>query len=179
MDVYETIESILDANNGQIAGRTAIQKLVYLTKRVVPALDVPPYKPHYYGPYSPGVSMAVVKLVSYAFMDENRVPAYDYETYMYRLTNDGKKMVELTKRERPSTFKKIRQVVLTCKDFCDLRPTPLSYASKVFFTLEHLPKNRRSRELQSAVENAERLGWDISSEDVEVGKQLLQKLKLV
>jgi hypothetical protein len=60
-----------------------------------------------------------------------------------------------------------------------LRPTPLSYASKVYFTLEDLPKVQRREELENAVEKAKLLGWDISPHDVEVGKQLLQKLALV
>jgi len=50
MDVYDTIYSILDANDGKIRGRTALQKIVYLSSRKIPELDVPPYAAHYYGP---------------------------------------------------------------------------------------------------------------------------------
>jgi hypothetical protein len=179
MDVYETIECILDANNGEVTGRTAVQKLVYLSKCVISELEIPPYKPHYYGPYSSAVSIALEKLVSYSFIDERRVPAYLYESYVYSLTGDGKKMMRLTRKQHQSTYKKIKNVVDTCREFCDLKPKPLSYASKVFFTLERLPKDQRKQELDNAVENAKRLGWDISPHDVKVGKQLLDNLKLV
>lgn len=179
MDVYETIECLLDLNDGEINGRTAIQKLVYLSKSVIPELDIPTYRPHYYGPYSSGVSMALEKLISYSFIDEKRVPAYDYETYVYRLTDDGKTTVHLTKKQHLTTYNKIKKVIRICRDFCDLRPTPLSYASKVFFTLEGFPKNERKQELKNAVENAKLLGWRISTEDARVGEELLVKLKLV
>ncbi|MEO9319691.1 MAG: hypothetical protein ABI361_03360 [Nitrososphaera sp.] len=179
LDVFDTIELILDANGGQISGRTAIQKLVYLSKSIMPELDIPSYKPHYYGPFSPGVSMALEKLVSYSFVSENRVPASQFESYVYNLTADGKKIVKPVKKKHAVASKRISGIVKICKEFCELRPTPLSYASKVYFTLEDLPKVQRREELENAVEKAKLLGWDISPHDVEVGKQLLQKLALV
>lgn len=179
MDVYEVIECLLDSNDGEINGRTAIQKLVYLSKQTIPNLDLPAYKAHYYGPYSSAVSIALEKLVSYSFVDERRILNFDYETYGYRLTEDGQQIVEQIKTKNKTSYRKLNNLVNTCKEFCGLRSAPLSYASKVFFTLEELPKAKRSQELGNAAEKAKLLGWDISEDDVSVGTQLLEKLKLV
>ena len=63
MDVYDTIYSVLVANDDSIKGRTVIQKIVYLASQKIPELAVPPYVAHYYGPFSPGLGWALEKMV--------------------------------------------------------------------------------------------------------------------
>jgi len=179
LDIYEVIESILDSNDGEVRGRTAIQKLVYLSKAVVPELRVPPYRPHYYGPYCSDLSLALEKMVAYSFIEEVKVPGHMYEGYTYRLTIDGLDLVKSIKVNQKKQYDEIKRLVKTCKQFCELRINPLSYAAKIFFMLESLPKNERKMSYQEAVNKAERFGWNIIHEDVEHGVQLLETLNLV
>lgn len=179
MDVYETVESILGANNGEIKGRTAIHKLVYLSNKTISGLTIPLYKPHYYGPYSPDLSLALEKMVAYSFIDEIKMPGYLYEGYKYQLTSDGQDMVNYIKDNSPEQYEKIEKLVTTCKEFCDLKTKPLSYAAKVYFVLEQRHEQEKTLQYDDAIKQAEYLGWEISREDIDQGVELLEKLKLV
>jgi len=179
MDIFETVEAILDSNNGEINGRTAVQKLVYLSSVIIPELEIPSYKPHYYGPFSPELGLALEKLVSYSFVDEVKIPGRMYEGYKYRLTPDGQDMVKIIKSDKPELYNKVKKVVTTCKEFCDLKIAPLSYAGKIFFMLEKHPAEKRKMSYSDAIKEASTLGWEISSDDVDQGVSLLEKLNLV
>lgn len=179
MDVYEIIESILDANGGEIRGRTAIQKLVYLAHHTIPQLEVPQYKPHYYGPFSSELGLALEKLVSYSFVSETKIPGTMNEGHNYRLTEDGQKVIDAIKNEKKEDYEKIKQLVDTCKEFCDLKIAPLSYASKIFYMLDAQGKDSEKLTTKDAVKNAKELGWKVSSDNVEQGAKLLEKLELV
>ncbi len=175
-DVHDTIYSVLDANNGTIRGRTAIQKLVYLSSKKIPELDVPPYVAHYYGPFSPGLGWALEKMVSYSFLYEASTPGSIYDGYTYGLTNDGQEIVKKTKEKYKDMFGKVAEIVKTCRDFCELKTAPLSYASKIhyLFCSEH----KDDMSFSDAVEYARKLGWNVSKDDVEQGAQLLERLNL-
>lgn len=179
MDVYDTIESILDANGGEIRGRTAIQKLVFLAQNAIPGLEIPPYKPHYYGPFSSELGLALEKLVSYSFVSEVKIPGTMYEGYNYKLTSDGEQAVQGIKQENKEEYDKIQELVKTCKEFCELKIAPLSYASKIYYMLGARPKEEPTLSVEDAIEDAKKLGWNVSSDNVEQGAQLLEKLKLV
>lgn len=179
MDIFETVESVLDSNDGEINGRTAVQKLVYLSKVIIPELEIPLYKSHYYGPFSPDLGLALEKLVSYSFVDEVKIPGRMYEGYKYRLTPDGKDMVKIIKTDKAELYSKVKKVVTTCKEFCDLKIAPLSYAAKIFFMLEIHPPDKRKMSYDDAIKEASTLGWKISPDDVDQGVSLLEKLNLV
>ena len=179
MDVYETVESILDSNDGEVRGRTAIQKLVYLSKAVIPSLSIPEYRPHYYGPYCSDLSLALEKMVAYSFIDEIKVPGHFFEGYKYRLTDDGKALVKNIKLQQTEQYDAVRKVIDTCRRFCELKISPLSYASKIFYMLKEYPEGKRNMSYDDAINRAQTLGWDISQQDVEQGVGLLEALKLV
>lgn len=179
MDVYEVIESILDANGGEINGRTAIQKLVYLAQNTIPQLEIPPYKPHYYGPFSSELGLALEKLVSYSFVTETKVPGTMYEGYKYKLTTDGQKVIDSIKKEKKEEYEKIKGLVNTCKEFCELKTAPLSFASKMFYMLDAHKEDDEKLTIDEAIKNAKELGWKVSSDNVEQGAKLLEKLNLV
>ena len=176
MDVYDTMGSILDSNAGKIRGRTAIQKLVYLAKEKIPGLDIPEYKPHYYGPYSPGVSLTLEKMTSYSFIQETTVPSTKFEGYSYELTDDGKEIITQVKNEQKEQYNKISEVVKTCKDVCGLDISSLSVASKILFMQKHDVQEKMSNDELKI--RAQKLGWDITDEQIDKGIMLLQELKL-
>jgi len=177
--VYETIEAILDSNNGEIMGRTAIHKLVYLSKKTIDGLTLPIYKPHFYGPYSPDLSLSLEKMVTYSFIDEIKVPGKMYEGYKYRLTNDGQDLANHVKTTYRKEYEKINNLVTVCKKFCNLKIAPLSYAAKMYYMLESNKEAKKTMDYNDAISKAEKLGWEITADEVEEGVQLLEQLKLV
>lgn len=177
VDIYDTIYSVLVANDGKVRGRTVIQKLVYLSSQKIPELDVPEYVAHYYGPFSPGLGWALETMVSYSFLYETSTPGVMYEGYTYSLTDDGQEIAKKSKEEHKETFDKVVKIVNTCKNFCGLKSTPLSYASKIhYLTCSHGSSDGIS--FSEAVDYARKLGWKVSKDNVEQGAQLLEKLEL-
>ena len=179
MDVYDTIYAILSAKGNTTVGRTAIQKLVYFSCQKIYGLDIPPYTPHYYGPFSPGVGQALAKLVSYSFVSEAVIPGMLYGGYSYSLTDDGIKISENTKKDHRDKFDKIGSIVRTCQTFCDLEAVSLSYASKIYHMLNSQDEGEDELSFDNAVEKAKRIGWKVSPPDVRQGAELLEKLELV
>ena len=178
MDVYDTIYAVLTANGSTIRGRTVIQKIVYLSSKKIPTLNVPPYKAHYFGPFSPGLGWALEKMVSYYFLYEANTPGYMYEGYKYGLTSDGQEIAKESKEKNLDAFEKIAELVNVCRDFCSLKTAPLSYASKIHYLLQS-HETDRGMSFPEAKEYAEKLGWKVSKDNVEQGAQLLEKLELV
>ena len=176
MDVYDTIYAVLTANDNRIRGRTTIQKLVYLSSKKIPELDVPPYKAHYYGPFSPGVGWALETMTSYSFLYEASIPGA--QGYTYGLTDDGCKIAARAKKDNIKAFEKISDIVKVCNDFCKLKIPPLSYASKIHYMV-HSDTSGNSMSFSDAVKYAHKLGWKVSEDDVEQGAKLLERLNLV
>ena len=178
MDVYDTIYAVLSANDNKIRGRTVIQKIVYLSSKKLTSIDVPPYKAHYYGPFSPGLGWALEKMVSYYFLYEANTPGSMYEGYEYGLTKDGEEIAEHAKEQNNGMFERVDEIVKICRDFCDLKTAPLSYASKIHYLL-YSSETDGSMSLSDAVEYAKKLQWQVSEDNVEQGVNLLEQLNLV
>ena len=176
MDIYGTIESVLDASEGSNIGRTAIQKLIYLAHAKIPTLDIPQYKPHYYGPYSSDLSLALERLVTHHFIDET--PGRLHEGYKYRLTPDGDEIVAELKEHSRDEYLKIKDIVNTCMNSCDLKASPLSCAAKVFFMQRNRPNSEGTMTVKEARKRAQGFGWNISSKDIEDGATVLCHLGL-
>lgn len=177
MDVYDTIYSIVDANNGKIKGRTAIQKIAYLASKKIPELEVPPYTSHYYGPFSPGLGCALENMVSCAFLYETRTPSA-YAGYTYGLTDDGREICGISKKKYGDIFAKVANIVSICKKYCELRITPLSFASKINYMVESQARTDDMKG-EDLTEYATKFGWKMNNDDITQGTELLRWLKLV
>ena len=177
MDVYDTIESILDSNGREIKGSTAIQKLVYLAKEKIPELDIPKYKAHYFGPYSPEVGQSLEKLTSYLFVSERVVATTKFEGYHYKLTDDGKKIMELVKKEQGDQYEKIFKFVKACRDACGLDISSLSFAAKILF-VKRQNSDQKTMSHEELKKKATEFGWDIKDEQIDKGTELLKELQL-
>lgn len=103
-----------------------------------------------------------------------------YESYTYKLTAKGEKYASNAGAQFPREYEAISKTVSTCKEFCGLRSTPLSYAAKSHYILASTEAGRAG---QYTVDDVRRVGrdfdWNISPEDIETGVQLLEKLDLV
>lgn len=177
MDIYDIVMAMLDSEDG-IQGRTAIQKIAYLAKEIHPDLDVPEYKPHYYGPFSSGVGEALSALVSYSFVSETRIMGSRYQGYEYRLTKYGRDAVEDVKKQFRSGYDTIRGLVDICNKSCGLRIHSLSFASKIRFMQTHRRQEDGPMTESDIKERGRDLGWKMTSQDIDGGIKLLRDLDL-
>ena len=177
MDIYDIIMAMLDSENG-IRGRTAIQKLVYLAKAVHPNLDVPEYKPHYYGPFSTEVGETLSALVSYSFVYETRLMGSRYLGYRYQLTKDGKDVIKDIKEQHGAEYNTIRNLVDKCQELCSLRIHSLSFASKIWFMQMRRTRGSGPMSEDHLRERGRDLGWEMDDQDINGGIRLLKDLGL-
>ncbi len=70
MNAYDFVHLTLFAYNGELQGRTKLQKTVYFLGVFTESLDDLGYRPHYYGPYSAAVADAVSRLKALGFVME-------------------------------------------------------------------------------------------------------------
>ena len=171
MDVYDTIGAILDSE-GKIRGKSAIQKLVYLAKVKIPKLDIPEYKPHYFGPYSPKVEMSLEKMISYLFILETAIPGAKSEKYSYELTNDGKKIVKLAREDQGEQYDMISNMVKTCSNVCGLDASSLSVATKI------MQEPNGPYLISNDGLEAIKQDWGITDEQIGMGVELLKELQV-
>jgi uncharacterized protein YwgA len=80
---------------GEIAGRTRLQKTVYLLRERFGVPFSLKFKPYYYGPYSDELSDIVENLVALALIEEHRRYLADgVVEYSYKLTDAGSRFLE-------------------------------------------------------------------------------------
>src|SRR5207249_5408194 len=137
-----TIVAIIQANNGTIDGRTAIQKLAYFSKIKIPSLDVGVFRHYFYGPFSREVALGLEDMTGFSFLEERVLPGYQYEGYSYSLTKDSKKIADGVTKHYQKESKKIAEIVNTCNEFCQLKAKTLSYAAKAYYILANTEKGR-------------------------------------
>lgn len=180
LDVYDAISLTIHANGNKIGGRTAIQKLIYFHSVKISKLEIVPYMPHFYGPFNREVESALEEMSAFSYLDEKKIISDRYIKYNYTLTEQGIQYAESVKKMN-NEFKTIKKTVDVCKEHCDLRPAPLSYAAKSYYVLNSRKKTRTNnaytiRDMQDAGKDFD---WDISKEDMQTGIELLRKLELV
>ena len=179
MNVYDVIALTIHSNGGVMSSRTAMQKLVYFNSILIPNIEIKPYRHYFYGPFSREVESALQEMSAFSYLNEIRHSGF-YEGYTYELTSKGKQYAEKIVASNPDEFKKIEEIVTKCRNFCDLKANPISYAAKAHYILVNTEKGRSGQYTSDDVSRvATNFDWDISQEDVEKGVSLLQKLNLV
>ena len=163
-------------NRDEIVGRASIQKMTYFTQQVCKGLELPEFKPHFYGPYSSEIGMALADLVSSAFVDEKRILGRRYDLYKYTLTDDGKFITRRVKEKDEGIYENIRNLVIKCNDMCLLKSKPLSYAAKLNYILNESERKISTKELKK---RGEELRWELSTKDMERALNLLKELGMV
>ena len=176
MNAHDTVVLNLDANDGHIDGRTALQKLAYF-EHIQTKINIT-FTPHYYGPYSKHMAAALADLVAYEYVDEKRCEQNQYERYFYTLTDNGKKFAKIARETNPDAYRTIREIVRTCKDNCNLKAGTLSYAAKAHYLLDDANVSVSCVQMSKVKEMGKKLGWDMTNADVKSGMDLLVKLNL-
>jgi len=178
MDVYDAISLTIHSNENIIEGRTAIQKLLYFQTVKIPTFSIP-YRHYFYGPFSRDVASALEDLSAFSYVNEI-VHSGLYDSYSYELTKKGNKYAETKTKQFPKEYEKILEIIKICKEFCDLKSAPLSYAAKSYYILTSTEEGRKGKYTNEDVRNiGKNFDWNIAEDDIETGISLLQKLNLV
>ena len=179
LDVFDVIALTLYANDNEIRSKTTVQKLIYFHTVMIKDLDISNYTHHFYGPFNREVSIALEDMSDFSYIEQNIISRY-YETYNYKLTENGVKYAETVKQNHPEEFETISKTLKTCKDYCKLKPAPLSYAAKAYYILTSSEDGINGRYSADDVKRiAEDFDWNISQQDTATGITLLENLNLV
>lgn len=175
----DIVLAILKAFVGSIDGRTMLQKVGYFVG-IETDTDLG-YKPHYYGPYSPLIAATVSEQVVMGELDEivktptNSFVGHDSDRrfYSYRLTESGKKAINIHREWQPKAFDEAvceaKKIKKTGANYMHL-----SLAAKVHYVLATSEEDALDSDDVSCV--AESLGWRLSQGDVARGIDVLKKL---
>ncbi|MDH5463945.1 MAG: hypothetical protein OEW49_06515 [Nitrosopumilus sp.] len=179
LDVFDAIALTIHANNDEIISKTTVQKLIYFHTVTIPNLDISNYTHHFYGPFNREVSTALEDMSEFSYIDQNIISGY-YETYNYKLTENGIKYAETAQQKYPDEFNIITKTLQICKEYCELKPTPLSYAAKAHYILANSSDKLQDKYSAEDVKTiAKDFDWNISEDDALTGLKLLQNLDLV
>ena len=134
LDVFDAIGLTIHANNDEIINKNTVQKLIYFHTVTIPTLNISGYIPHFHGPFNYKVSTALEDMSEFSYIAQNIISGY-YEICSYKLTDNGIKYAESAKLKYSDEFKIICKTLQTCKEYCELNDSSLSYASKVHYIL--------------------------------------------
>ena len=173
----------LYALGGEIQGKTNLQKKIYFLILLMDRVDELGYRPHFYGPYSDDVALAVENLKTVGFVDQNVVSGFatndfgfERRRYDYRLTDASRGVAEAKARQNPKLWGDLQKAVKRLKQAGELDYMKLSVAAKTFFLLGKR-KNRATK--QELARLAPRFGWHVTAEEIEQAAQYLERLGLV
>lgn len=174
MDCHDALLMTVDANGGSLQSRTAIQKLAYFYTQKIDSFT-PKYVPYFYGPFSSEVASALVDLAAFSFVHEIAYSGF-HRGYTYELTPNGKRLATKASKNLPDERQEIENTLNTCKQQCNLRPAPLSYAAKCHYIL--LNDGKAEYTVEDIKQAGAGLCWNISEDDIGTGIALLDKLDL-
>lgn len=183
MDIREFIALTLLAADGEVHGKTKLQKLIYFVGVLADKLDELGYRAHFYGPYSDDVAYAVGQLRSIGVLDQNESEwGYDQRGFEikrsdYRLNEAGKAYAEKIKKRFHEDWQKIDGAIKQYKHSGDLDYMDLSIAAKTYFLLGQSKGKARSMKDLAAL--APRFGWNVEAQKIEEAAKYLKKLGLV
>jgi len=136
LDVFDAIALTIHANGDEITSKTSIQKLIYFHSVTIKDLDISDYTHYLYGPFNRQVSIALEDMSEFSYIEQNMVSGY-YETYSYKLTENGIRYAENATKKYPGEFKTMSDTIQICKEYCKLKPSLLSYAAKAHYILSN------------------------------------------
>jgi uncharacterized protein YwgA len=177
LEIRDAVLVIIDAAEGQVQGRTAVQKLAYFAGVAI-GRDLG-HHAHYYGPYSRPVESALINESFAGDLDETTTTFSSWSgpeirQYTYRLTHQGAEAVAEIRETSPCTCACIDQVVVNLKSLVPGLPQhPLSLAAKVDYILARTSGAPRISEIPWL---AKEHGWEVSESDVKAAADILAGL---
>jgi uncharacterized protein YwgA len=179
----EAVLLALDAAEGPIEGRTAMQKVMYFIANALKT-DLG-HQAHYYGPYSRPIEYTLSQEVLANDVSEivERLPSWystgpDIRKYTYELTEQGKEEATEIKRNHAGAAEIIATTMSGVKDAVpELDQESLSAAAKIHFIVSHAESHKTN--VAEIPNLARELGWRLSERKVGEAVDLLKKLDLV
>jgi uncharacterized protein YwgA len=183
MTTYDFVHLTFLAFDGEIKGKTKLQKTVYFLGLALGQQDGLGYRAHFYGPYSDEVAAAVERLKALGFLDQTvsgigTVDARGFEVarHDYRLSDAGKEIASAKSRVMAAEWNKIKDAVKALKGLFDQDYMKMSIAAKTWFLLGERKGNARLDDIASL---APRFGWLVTVEQIREAAQLLKDAGLV
>jgi uncharacterized protein YwgA len=183
MKAYDFVHLVVYAANGEIQGRTKLQKMVYFTGLLTGTLDELGYRAHYYGPYSATVTAAVDELLSLGFLEQHIASGgaidprgFEVARYDYRLTEDGKAIAREKAVLRKHKWENINRAVTQLEKAGVNDYMKLSIAAKAYFLVD---RAKTPVTIGRLVQMGEQFGWKVSKDEVRDASDWLESLNLV
>lgn len=172
------ILTIVD-HNKRFVGKTLLQKAVYFINEIS-ALDIH-FKPHYYGPYSSEVAVALENLVSIGFLNEieERFSSDwnvwgEVRRFTFELTAEGKEILKGIKRT--PEYSRIKRVLGKLDRLAESHDyDKLSKAAKIY----HIVKSNGNVTVPKIKKEASKLGWSLNSTEIDKMSSFLERLGLM
>lgn len=183
MDTYDFVQLAMLAVDGEIKGKTKLQKTIYFLGLMTGTLDELGYRPHFYGPYSGEVADAVNRLKSVGFVCQNitaggGIDKFGFEVcrYDYRFTEHGREIAEAKKGMYPELWEQMCKAREQLRDAGDLDYVLLSIAAKTYFMLSEKTVQTTEAELSKV---ADTFGWTVTEDQIKRAARYLSELGLV
>ena len=171
---------LIDACGGSVQGRTLLQKRAFFVGELS-SLELD-FNAHYYGPFSAQIDSAVSQLKSLGFLDEAPIGfgvargGFEMKRYDYRITEDGREVVEMLKEQSSDDYKRISQTLEMIRAAGDPDYVELSIAAKAYFILK---EGSRPMSRDELLREAERFDWSIAAGSLDRAVDFLERLKMV
>jgi hypothetical protein len=183
MDTRDFVLLTLKALDGEIQGRTKLQKTVYFLGLLMGCAEDLGYHAHFYGPYSEEVAGAVGWLkaigaidVSSASVGSTDRSGFEIRRFDVRLNQPGREYAEARALRCPELWNTLKQKVEIFKEAGDIDYVAMAIAAKTYFLLG-ARKRGATREQLAAL--APQFGWDVTPRQVEQAFTYLERLQLV
>ena len=182
MDAEDVVLGIVSAFDGEVPGRTYLQKVAYFVGRKL-GLRLG-FSPHYYGPYSRVITAETEAQVAAGRLSEESATfagsgagagPFERVRCTYSLTEGGQRYLDHVRALDDGELEALVQTVNRIRE-TQANYQQLSCAAKLDYLLEEAG-GRISRE--AAVSEAKKLGWDITQVDIDAAIRVLQRLDLV
>jgi len=182
MTAYDFVHLAFLALDGEIKGKTKLQKVVYFLGLATRHEEDLGYRPHFYGPYSDEVAAAVERLKTLGFLEQTvsgigvtDARGFEVARYDYRLNDSGRKMAEAKAHKLCEEWDKIKKVSEAMKPLLDQDYMKLSIAAKTWFMLEQKEGPAKLTDLKAM---APKFGWSVTVDQIEEAEKLLQQVRL-
>lgn len=152
--------------------RTKLQKILYFASQKGILDDS--FGRGYYGPFSPSIANSAESLVSTNFLKEAIEFFPEGRGYNYSLSDDGKKIIPVLEKQIPSEMtEELARIIEVCRN---RTTSSLSIAAKVHYILKRMGVPMTAEQIAN---QAEKMRWNISPEEVLEASRLLKELKFI
>jgi uncharacterized protein YwgA len=183
METKDFVLLALLACDGEIQGKTKLQKTIYFLGLLTERSDILGYHAHFYGPYSDDVTDALTRLKALQVLEEAVEPwgavderGFEVRRYDFRLNDQGQKLAEAKANRNPELWRKIKAGIETLRQAGNVDYVSLSVAAKTYYLLGQRRRGATEAELSTL---APRFGWNVTPEQIHHAAQYLNKLGLV